>query len=204
MDSYHAPYKAKHRYWPGLLLMLRFVLLFVFVFEFNSQGETNINLLAILVGTGAVQMWAWVSGGIYKNWCLDALEGSFALNLIILAAATSYVSGSQGSQLAVGYTSVSIAFATFIGILGFQLANVTGIAQYLKRKCTAMKTTMIKLRDGETETESDTDSLPDRLINPGEYEPVLQITQENTAAAPTGTNDEQRKRISVYTYSSLN
>ena len=205
MDSYHAPYKAKHRYWPGLLLMLRFVLLFVFVFEFNSQGETNINLLAILVGTGAVQMWAWVSGGIYKNWCLDALEGSFALNLIILAAATSYVSGSQGSQLAVGYTSVSIAFATFIGILGFQLANVTGIAQYLKRKCTAMKTTMIKLRDGETETESDTDSLPDRLINPGEYEPVLQITQENTAAAaPTGTSDEQRNRISVYTYSSLN
>ena len=27
MDSYHAPYKAKHRYWPGLLLVLRFVLL---------------------------------------------------------------------------------------------------------------------------------------------------------------------------------
>ena len=30
MDSYHAPYKAKHRYWPGLLLVLRFVLLLVF------------------------------------------------------------------------------------------------------------------------------------------------------------------------------
>ena len=27
MDSYHAPYKAKHRYWPGLLLVLRFSLL---------------------------------------------------------------------------------------------------------------------------------------------------------------------------------
>ena len=26
MDAYHAPYKAKHRYWPGLLLVLRFVL----------------------------------------------------------------------------------------------------------------------------------------------------------------------------------
>ena len=31
MDSYHAPYKAKHRYWPGLLLVLRFVLYLVFV-----------------------------------------------------------------------------------------------------------------------------------------------------------------------------
>ena len=33
MDSYHAPYKAKHRYWPGLLLLLRFVLLLVFAFN---------------------------------------------------------------------------------------------------------------------------------------------------------------------------
>ena len=29
----HAPYKAKHRYWPGLLLVLRFVLLLVFAFN---------------------------------------------------------------------------------------------------------------------------------------------------------------------------
>ena len=30
IDSYHAPYKAKHRYWPGLLLVLRCVLLTAF------------------------------------------------------------------------------------------------------------------------------------------------------------------------------
>ena len=205
MDAYHAPYKAKHHYWPGLLLMLRFVLLLVFVFEFNSQGDTSINLLAILVGTGVLQMWAWASGGVYKNWCLDALEGSFALNLIILAAATFYVNDSQGSQLTVGHTSVSIAFATFIGILVFQLANVTGIVQYLKRKRGALKTCIIQIRDGKTELESDTDSLPHRLINPGEYEAVPQTAQENTAAEETGSDDEEpRKRISVYTYSSLN
>ena len=33
IDSYHAPYKAKHRYWPGVLLMLRFVLLLVSAFN---------------------------------------------------------------------------------------------------------------------------------------------------------------------------
>ena len=27
LDAYHAPYKAKHRYWPGLLLVLRFLFL---------------------------------------------------------------------------------------------------------------------------------------------------------------------------------
>ena len=119
MDAYHAPYKAKHRYWPGLLLVLRFVLLLVFAL--NPQQDPSTNLLAILVGTGLLQLWAWVSGGVYRNWCLDALEGSFAVNLIILAAVTSYVDRSQGNQLAVGYTSVSIALATFIGILTYHV-----------------------------------------------------------------------------------
>ena len=43
-----------------------------------------------------------------QNWRLDALEGSFALNLTMLAAATYYVKLSKGNQLAVGYISVII------------------------------------------------------------------------------------------------
>ena len=119
MDSYHAPYKAKHRYWPGLLLVLRCVLLLVFAL--NPQQDTSINLLVIQLGTAVLQLWAWVSGGVYRNWCLDAIEGSFALNLIILAAATYHVQLSGGNQLAVGYTSVSIALVTFTGILAYHI-----------------------------------------------------------------------------------
>ena len=117
MDTYHAPYKAKHHYWPGLLLILRFFLLLAFAL--NLQQDPSINLLAILVGTGIVHLWTWVSGGVYRNWCLDALEGSLALNLIILVGATCYVKLAKGKQLAVGYTSVSIALVTFIGILAY-------------------------------------------------------------------------------------
>ena len=119
MDSYHAPYKAKHRYWPGLLLVLRFVLFLVFAL--NPQQDPSISLLSILVGTGMLMVWAWVSGGIYRNSCLDALEGSFVLNLILLVGATSYINHSKGDQLAVGYTSVSIALVTLIGILAYHI-----------------------------------------------------------------------------------
>ena len=107
--------------------MLHFVLLLVFAF--NRHHDPSVNLLAILVGVGILQMWAWISGGVYRNWCLDVFGGLFALNLIILAAATFFVNNS-GDQLEVGYTSVSIALATFMGILAFQLANMTGITQY--------------------------------------------------------------------------
>ena len=61
------------------------------------------------------------SGGVYKNWCLDALEGSFMLNLTIIAAATYHVKVSKGNQLAVWYTSVIIALITFIGILTYHI-----------------------------------------------------------------------------------
>ena len=208
MDSYHAPYKARHRYWPGLLLVLRFILLLVFAL--NPQQDPSINLLAILVGTGILQLWAWSSGGVYKSNYLDALEGSFALNLIILAGSTMYVNHSGGNQLAVGYTSVIIALVTFIGILAFQLADVTGLTQCLKRKYTCFRRHMKASRrlgqtEAEVESESDAETLPDRLINPNGYEP---LSQEHRVAEPTESkevvNEEPRWLTPAYTYGSIN
>ena len=40
MDSYYAHYKAKRRYWPGLLLVLCFVLL---MFALNPQQHSRVN-----------------------------------------------------------------------------------------------------------------------------------------------------------------
>ena len=140
------------------------------------------------MGTGILVVWAWVSGGVYKNWCLDALEGSFALNLIILTAATYHVKLSGGNQLAVGYTSVSIAFATFIAILVIQLANVTGTTQYLKRKCKALKAAI-----RSQEPKSPTDSLPDRLINEEEYKLPFHTPQERMPAELTEEEEEEEE-----------
>ena len=139
-------------------------------------------------------------GLVYKNWCLDALEGSFALNLIILVGATFYVSKSKGNQLpvvenqlVVGYISVSIAFATFIGILVFQLANLTGIDQYLKRKCAAVAIQ----NQAEAEVGSlDDDSLPDRLVIPEEYAPPFHTQQGHVG--PTRRANEVQRRLTSY------
>ena len=204
MDSYHAPYKAKHRYWPGLLFMFRFVLLLVFAF--NLEEDHSINMLAVLVVTVFLVAAAWLNGGVYRNWCLDTLECSFALNMIILVGATFYVNHSHRNQLVVGYTSASIAFATFICILAFQLANVTGITRYLNRKCPSLKKAIQNPQEVESERTFPTGSLPDRLINPEEYEPSFYTPQGNASAEPTeGTNEPQRRLItSMYTYGSIN
>ena len=62
--------------------------------------------------------------------------------------------------------------------------------------------------EADVEAESDTGSLPDRLINPGEYEPVPPTTEEHTAAELTENkeqvNEEPRRLTSVYIYGSIN
>ena len=48
-DAYTGPYKDKHRYWPGLFLVVRIVLFLVF--SVNVFGDPAVSLLTIIVTT---------------------------------------------------------------------------------------------------------------------------------------------------------
>ena len=56
----------------------------------------------------------------YKAWCLNVLEASFIINLLALENGTYYVEISQVNQNALTYTSVSVSFATFCGIVVYR------------------------------------------------------------------------------------
>ena len=114
LDVYHGPFKSKHRYWCGLLLVTRFFLFLVFAF--NVNGDTSINIFAIaLCLIGLLAMFFLFT--VYKAWYLNVLEASFIINLLVLANGTYYVEISGGNQKALTYTSVGVAFATFCGIV---------------------------------------------------------------------------------------
>ena len=121
LDTYHAPYKTKHRYWTGMFLLIRCALFLVFAF--NISGDNSINLLVISSTTAAIFIAFALSGMVYKNWHLNALELSFILNLVILTVATYvyHVTHSGGNQAAVTYTSTGIAFLTFVGIVTYHI-----------------------------------------------------------------------------------
>ena len=132
LDTYHAPYKPKHRYWTGILLLLRCALFLVFAF--NIRGDSSINLLVISSANSGILGWFTLSGVVYKSWYLNALEVSFILNLGILAVATYHVSHSGEGQAAVVYTSVGIAFLTFLGIVTYHIyLRIKLKVQYIQR-----------------------------------------------------------------------
>ena len=86
------------------------------------------------------------------------------------------------------------------------LTRKAGITQYLRRKYKTF-VQAIKHTGTDVEDEPCIDSLPDRLISPEEYEPLLPTTDQHTAAEATedkqAVNADQRRLISVYTYSSF-
>ena len=116
LDAYHAPYTDKHRYWTGLMLLVRCALFLLFAF--NALGDPSVNLLAIGCVTAILPIiYAVLGNRIYKTWYLNVLELSFIVNLGILTLATFYIRSAGGNQNAVTFTSISVAFAIFTGIV---------------------------------------------------------------------------------------
>ena len=64
LDTYRAPYKQKHRYWTGLLLLVCCALFLVFAF--NISGEDNSNLLVIPLATSGIFVEFTLFGKVYK------------------------------------------------------------------------------------------------------------------------------------------
>ena len=129
LDAYYGPFKDKHHYWVGVLLVVRGVL-FVFFASFYAI-ENNVNLLVTIISS--VSLLAFPGASVYKVVYLSVLENCFFLNLTVLAAGTLYIRHVGGSQEALVTTSVGIAFVQFIGITAFHTYHFVVVP--LRHKC---------------------------------------------------------------------
>ena len=146
LDAYHAPFTNKHRYWTGLMLLLRFVL--YVISAINALGDPSINLLAIgSIPTAILTVPTILGSRIYKTWSLGLLETSFILNLTILAMATLFNRASGGNQNAATFTSVGVAFATFTGIVLYHSIQQVKDTRLWKRVCLKHASTRVPLTD---------------------------------------------------------
>ena len=125
-DAHTSVHKEKHRYWPGLLLLIR-VVLFV-AFSLNFRNDPALNLLITSITSFCLLTYLAYLGGVYKTMHLNILEYIFLLNLGILSAATLYIRLTNGDQDKLIKSSVSIAL--FVSLLIF-LSHI-----YLKVKST--------------------------------------------------------------------
>ena len=117
LDAYYGPFKDKHHYWVGVLLVVRGVLSVFFACFFAV--ENNVNLLLIAITSVAIPIYTSFTGRLYKRLYTTLLEHLCFLNLGILGIGTLYVRLVGGNQEALVTTSVGIAFLEFCGITSF-------------------------------------------------------------------------------------
>ena len=114
LDAYYGPFKDKHHYWVGVLLVVRGVL-FVFFASFFAI-ENNVNLLLISITSLAIPIYTSFTGRLYRTTYATILENFCFLNLGILGIGTLYIRVVGGNQEALVTTSVGFAFLEFCGI----------------------------------------------------------------------------------------
>ena len=115
MDSYHAPYKQEHRYWPGLLLVARGVVLLAVAM--NGSNDPCLDMLVTGIVVTLTLMWMMSVGGVYKKIYLNVLEAAYLFNFQIFIF-TTYLNYSRSLvtlQATIGCISVGIAFFIFFG-----------------------------------------------------------------------------------------
>jgi hypothetical protein len=121
MDAYHAPYQRRHRYWTGLMLLIRCFLFLAFATNQASYALIT-NMYAITVTVIVILIFKTFTTSIYKKFPISVLEISFVLNLGVLSCTITYLiaRANESNILCKAVTSsICISLLTFICILGY-------------------------------------------------------------------------------------
>ncbi len=129
-DAYLGPFKSNLRWWPGLLLLARVLLLLVAAV--NVLGDTSVNLIAMSLISSFLIALVWQKGGVYsKLWILSCLETFFLLNLAVLSSVALYNKNSGGNQSLAVSISIGSSMFVFVILLGYHA--ITRIRSIMKK-----------------------------------------------------------------------
>ena len=122
LEPYHAPYVHKHRYWTGLLLLLRVVLYIASALNVSRAPGlelllTGIVMVSLLLFKGSVG----INGRIYRKWPVDVLETTSYMNIIFLCFATFYTLEADKDQTTVAYISGTVTFTLLLVVLAYHI-----------------------------------------------------------------------------------
>ncbi|MCG8620886.1 MAG: hypothetical protein MJE68_02640, partial [Proteobacteria bacterium] len=120
MEANLAAHTPKHRYWTGLLLLIR-VALYIEIAYHNSY-EINASIVATGLIAGCL-LFAKVlyRTKVYKKRVVDYLDSFSYLNLLVLSTAQLYYQNNTTGQITVAKLSVSAAFLQFLFVLTYHI-----------------------------------------------------------------------------------
>ena len=132
IETYHTPYTPKHRYWTGLLLIVRIIL--YLVSAINTSNDPTVSLTAISFTTCCIFALKGFIGRMYRKWPVDVLETFFYLNILSFAIFTTYtLDNPDSNHEAAAYTSVIITFIVLLLIILYHVYTYTTVFSKIKK-----------------------------------------------------------------------
>ena len=123
VEPNHAPYAFKHRYWAGLLLLVRAVVYTISSADVSISDRT-VTLLAIGIIVYLLTI-LLCSFRPYKSRAVQALELICYANIVCLCFATFFISYKEGkSQDTIAYISGTVSLVLFLVVVLYHIIHV--------------------------------------------------------------------------------
>ena len=123
VEVYHIPYTARHRYWTGLLLLVRIIVYLISTFTVSVDPRISLLSTAVIV-TSLLLYKTLFMIKVYKNWLHNAIESFTHFNIVMFAMLTWYAFDNAGDEnenleKSTTYISVGINFVLFLLVIIF-------------------------------------------------------------------------------------
>ena len=155
METYHAPYNYNHRYWTGLLLLVRVIV--YLVSALNRSGDPKVPLLATILVIGILIL---LDKDRCKNSVVGLMESSIYLNILVLAAFSWYTIESPGIETlhtATIYISTLTIFIQLFLVIAYHSFRYTKLQHLLES--TKLYRSLLKFGLRKEEPKKKRDSL---------------------------------------------
>ena len=115
LDAHYAPMTDKHRYWFGILLGVRIVILLISVAV--PASNFSISAFSVCIAAGALVSYMAIGPPLYRNKHVAVFEITLFINLALLGLTKFYVVSTDGNQTAATLTLLTVAFVQFLGLV---------------------------------------------------------------------------------------
>ena len=139
LEPYHAPYLFKHRYWTGLLLIVRVVLYLASALNVSRAPGVDLVVTGIvMIAVFMLKAHVSIRSCIYRRLPLDILENTCYMNIILFSVASLYVLEAKGDQITLAYISGAITLMLLLTVLlyhiTFELCSASKLWNSLKQQ----------------------------------------------------------------------
>ena len=194
MEVYLIPYTPNHRYWTGLLLLVR-VSVYTLL-AFNHSGGARLTLLMTnFIMTSLVIYIATFGIRMYKNHFINTMETLTYFNIIVLTIFTWYTVDANTNQTAITNISVGITFIQLTAVILyhaykymnqklFTMIHESFFSEKIKRKLIKTNNndyvvSQIQLK-AVTEPTQSVVEISESIEAPGTLPPLLEAIEEES------------------------